>query len=174
MGVIQLISSIFGGGVTGLLGAVVTKITEYKTAKLKADHEIEMRKADAAIMAQEWAARTQMAQVEASAKVDAADAQSFADSYRLEPQMYSDPKKATSAQEWLFVFLDFMRGIVRPALTIYLCALTTAIYLQAHALLGTGMDKTQAVVLVSHIIDTVLYLTVTVVCWWFGVRTKTK
>ncbi len=174
MGITELVGSVLGGGVTGLLGAVVTKFTEYKTAKLNAEHEIAMKQADAQIMAQEWAARTKVAEIEGQAKVDAVDAQSFGESYKLEPTRYSDPAVLDKRQEWLMVLLDFMRGAIRPSLTVYLCVLTTMIYWQAHKLLGTNISQEQAVSLLNQIVNTVLYLTVTVVCWWFGVRTKTK
>ena len=68
MDFLGLITSAFGGGITGLLGGVVDKVFTYKTKKLEIEqnrerfaHEVNMRKADAEIMAQEWAARTKVA-----------------------------------------------------------------------------------------------------------------
>jgi len=64
-------SAILGGGATGILGAAVQRYADYKGRQLdlqaqasKQAHEVAMREADARIMAQEWAARTQVATIE--------------------------------------------------------------------------------------------------------------
>lgn len=164
---------------TGLLGVVVQRFTEYKTKQLeisadreKYAHEVQMKEADAKIMAQEWAAKTQVAQVEAAGAADVADTQAFAVALSSEPKRYSDGIAATPGQGWLLFLLDFFRGIIRPALTVYLCAITTFVYLQARALLTTGVAPDEAIGLVKLIIHTVLYLTTTCVLFWFGTRNK--
>lgn len=175
----ELLSSVLGGGITGLAGSIVTKVAEHKTKKLeleaadkKAAHEIAMRKVDAELMAQEWAGRTKVAATEAAGKEAVADAQAFAASFN-EPARYSEGVKPTAGQGWALIILDLVRGVVRPALTIYLCAITTVIYLQARELAhGANIDPKDALAMVNHIVATILYLTVTVVCWWFGTRQK--
>jgi len=69
------------------------------------------------------------------------------------------------------VIIDFIRGIVRPGLTVYLCALTTMIYVQARELLGKeDMTLASAIELEKLIVQTILYLTTTCILWWFGTR----
>ncbi len=68
------------------------------------------------------------------------------------------------------MILDFIRGSIRPGLTIYLCVLTTLIYVQTRTLIGTAMPPDQAAAIVKEIISTVLYLCSTTVCWWFAIR----
>lgn len=172
-------SSILSGGATGLLGVVFQRIADYKNRQLdlqldkqRGELELAKRDKDAAIMREEWAGRTQVAQIEGDATKDAAESAAFAASLSGEPKRYADGKM-TTAQTWLMVALDFIRGIVRPGLTIYLCVLTTLVYLQARELLaGQAMSATEALELVKMIVGTVLYLTTTCVLWWFGTRNK--
>jgi len=158
-----MISDIIFGGLTGLIGGIAQKVADYKTKKLelellqkKTDAEIQLRKVDAEIMAQEWAARTKVAEIETASE-------DFKASFN-EPELYSEHVKPTKQQGWLLIFVDFLRGIVRPFLTLYLCAVTTVMYLRTDG----GTINPQSVV------DTVLFLTTTAVCWWFGSRGAKK
>lgn len=176
--------SILAGGVTGLLGGVVQKVYEYKTRSLEAEmqrdreaHEIALRRVDAEIMQQEYAARIRVAETEAAGKEAVADGEAFQASLTSEPVRYSDSSRLTPAQMWLMVALDAIRGIVRPALTLYLCGISTLVYLQARSLIGPGaaaLSSEQAVELVRLTVDTLLYLTSTCVLWWFGSRSKER
>jgi hypothetical protein len=85
---IKLISSAgFGtmfGGVMGLFNRkadLEVKKLELEEAKDQREHELAMRDKDAAIMEKEWAGRTQVAQIEGEAKVDAAGFDALAKSY---------------------------------------------------------------------------------------------
>lgn len=175
------IASIFGGGLTGLIGSVTQRIFEYKSKKLdielqaaKYANEIALKKADAEIMAQEWAARTKVAEVEAAAQVETEDSKAFNTALTSEPKLYHEGQ-LTPHQNWLMVILDFIRGFIRPGLTIYLCFITTVIYFKANRLLSINFIlPSMAYDLVSQIINTVLYLTTTVVCFYFGVRNREK
>lgn len=175
------LGGILSGGATGLLGVAFQRFADYKNKQLDLQHqekqnahELDMRDKDAAIMAQEWAARTKVAEVEAGARVDVADAEAFAASYKLEPAMYSGQAKPTKGQAWLLVIVDALRGAVRPLLTVYLCVITTMTYLDARSLLEGTKTYTadQAFELTKLIVWTVLYLTTTCVLWWFGTRNK--
>lgn len=177
-----IFSSIFAGGATGIIGVIAQRWFDHKNRELdkelekqRQDHELAMRDKDAAIMAQEWAGRTQVANIEAKATVDAADAAAFGTSFNLEPKQYSsNVVKPTKGQSWVLVLVDAVRGIVRPGLTVYLCAITTMVYSDAQMLLGKaqGMTATEALDLTKMVVGTVLYLTTTCVLWWFGTRNK--
>lgn len=179
MDVFGLVSSLFGGGLVGLLGSVVSNIFNYKTKKLeaetavqKASHEIELKKADAAIMAQEWAARTQVAKIDADSRESVADAEAFAKSFN-EPVRYSEGVQPTAAQGWLLIVLDTIRAVIRPGLTVYLCVLSTLLYVDAHKLLrDNDFGQSNAEALVVKIVEMILFLTTTCVLWWFGTRQK--
>lgn len=172
MNLADILGNVFSGGLTGLIGIGVQRYYEYKTKQLdlqaqndKFSHEIDMKRQDLAIMAQEWAGRTSVASVEASDHANVADSQAFQTALTSEPSKFSDASKLTPEQEWVMVGLDLVRGLIRPTLTIYLCLLTTLLYFQTK---GVPPDAS----VLKSIIDTILYLTTTCVLFWFGSRNK--
>ena len=174
MALVDLISGVLSGGVTGLLGAGISRWAEFKTKKLEFGHEARMKDIDLKIMAEEWSHRTQVASIEAGAKMEISADEAFAKSSN-EPQRYSDEVRPTTAQGWVLVLIDAIRALVRPGLTFYLAALTTYLYWDAHSIIGSGtMMGDDATLLVNKITDTVLYLCTVCVTWYFGVRTRSK
>jgi len=164
--VLSFLGSVFSGGVTGLLGVVFQRWFDFLKVKQELEmkrmnfaHEANMKRIDGELMAQEWAARTQVA--------------AFAESFKMEPKKYSQKVDVSpSAGLWL-VFLDVVRGIIRPGLTIYLCIVTTMVYFEAKAIvagLGATFSVAQALNIHELVVSTILYLTTTVVLWWFGSR----
>lgn len=180
---LSLLSSIFSGGITGLLGVAFQRFFDFlkvkqelQLKKLEMDHEVAMRREDAAIMAQEWAARTKVAEIETAGRENVAAENAFAASFAMEPKQYSAKVQLGPVTGFMLVLLDFLRGIVRPGLTIYLCAITTLIYIEARAVLSGVAVLTNSEALEVHnlIVSTILYLTTTCVLWWFGTRNKGK
>ncbi len=178
MDILGIVVSLFGGGLTGLIGGITEKIFAYKAKKLaieenreKYAHEVNLKKVDADIMAQEWAARTQVADIEATAKVDSEDAKAFSASFN-EPVRYSQGD-LTTKQTWLMVFLDTVRGLVRPGLTLYLCVITTILYFKAQVLMPPDVSVEQAIGMVDKVTSMILYVTTTCILWWFGSRNRT-
>lgn len=182
--------AIFSGGATGIIGVIAQRYADYKNKQqdmaLEAQRQanaIALKEVDAKIMAQEAAARLQVVSLEgenaarvATISADAAEAQAdataFAKSFEMEPKLYNSGN-LTNGQNWLMVLLDAFRGSVRPALTIYLCVLTTMIYIQAKDILGKeDLDVKQAMDLHDYIVHSIIYLTTTIVLWWFGTRNK--
>jgi hypothetical protein len=171
-----LAGSILGGGATGILGVAVQRIADYKNKQLdlelsqqKFTHEEVMMKAQAEVMAQEWAARTKIAETEAAGAEAVADSQAFAASFN-ESKPYAQAG-LNPAQTWLMVILDFVRGMVRPSLTVYLVAVVTLIYAQVKPL-AEHITPQEALSLLNMIVGTVMYLATTCVLWWFGTRNK--
>jgi len=178
------LTSVFSGGVTGLLGVVFQRFFDYQKNKLdlKAKeidyaHQREMRKEDREMLVLEYEHRVKL-QDSVNEGVEAkADGEAFAASFNMEPKQYSSKVELTGPQGWVLVLLDFFRGIVRPGLTIYLCAITTLVYLEARALIelyGIMFTTDQAMGIHQTVINTILYLTTTCVLWWFGTRNKGK
>lgn len=176
----SLLGSVFSGGATGLLGVVAQRFADYKNAQLqmkleqqRGEIEVAKRKADAEIMAAEWAGRLKVAAEEGATARDVAESKAFEASIFKEPPRYSSLQVMTAAQNWVLVILDALRGIVRPALTVYLCILTTYIWWQVRALVATEDLKPEHVLAIwGKVVDTILYLTTTVTLWWFGTRNK--
>jgi hypothetical protein len=176
------LTGILTGGATGLLGVGIQRFFDWMKLKqdiekmrLQFDHDIALRKVDAEIMAQEWAARTKVAEVEAAGREAVADSQAFAASFQTEPARYSEGIKPTRGQGWLLVLLDVLRGIVRPGLTLYLCWIATMMYEESRAVLALADLTTDTKLVMSvytQIVFTLLYLFTTCVLWWFGTRNK--
>ena len=176
------IMGILSGGATGLLGVGIQRLADYwnkkqdlEKLKLQYDHEANMRDKDAAIMEQEWAARTKVAEVEGASREAVADAGAFAASFGMEPTRYSEGVKPGKVAGFLLVLLDAIRGIVRPGLTLYLCWIATMMYEESRAVLAIADLPTNTDLVMNvyqQIVFTLLYLFTTCVLWWFGTRNK--
>ena len=179
-----VLGSVFTGGLTGILSAGIQRFFDFlhvkqelEMKKVDHDHEINMRRVDGELMAQEWAQRTKVAEIEAAGKEAVADAGAFAASFAMEPKQYSQRVKTGPVTGFMLVLLDLIRGIIRPGLTVYLCAITTMVYLEAKAVLamvGKTLDHVAAQATYDNIVATILYLTTTCVLHWFGTRNKAK
>lgn len=164
------IASVLSGGLTGIIGSIGQGILELKSKKLdlelakeKLASELALKKADAEIALQQ-----------AASAIGIQDSKGFEASQTNEAKTFHEGI-VTEKQNWLLVILDFLRGIVRPFLTLYLCVLTTLIYIQARRLLNdTFLSPEQALDLVTQIIFTILYITTTCISWWFGSRNSNK
>lgn len=176
----QGLLAIVSGGATGILGVIFQRVFDHWKQKQELDkikaqnaHELAMKKADAEIMAQEWAARTKVAQVEGETAREVADAQAFAASFAAEPKRYAEGVKAGRIGGFLLVLADVIRGIVRPGLTLYLAWIATELYNDSQKLVsGTGFEAKLLVGMHQQIVFTLLYLFTTCVLWWFGTRNK--
>jgi hypothetical protein len=176
-----IFGSIFSGGATGLIGVVIQRWADYKNKQLdiqvereKRETEIAKRKADAEIMQAEYAGRLRVAQEEGATARDVADTEAFAATLWKEPERYS-AGKFTNGQQWVLVILDAVRGSVRPLLTIYLCALTTYVWVQVRGIVAAeSLDAKAAIEVWTMVVQNILYLTTTVTLWWFGTRNRQK
>ena len=175
MSVLDSVLSVLSGGFTGILGTAVSAVATYQSKKLdielekqKSADEIAMRKLDIEAQAAEIAAQAQIAQIQTQGEVDKADDEALAKSYELEPQQYSEKTLLTHTQNWLFVLVDTFKALIRPSLTVYLCAIVTIIYMQTRGLINTNQGDSFA--LLEKLINTILYVTTTVILWWFGSR----
>ena len=175
-----IFGSVFSGGATGLIGVGLQRYADYKNkqldiqlAKQKFDEDLALKQVDMQMMEKEWAGRVQVAQTEAEAAAEVAASKAFEASLTSEPKRYSEGVQVGAFWGGLLVLLDLFRGLVRPALTVYLCAISTLIYLQARELVGKeNLSPDQALQIENLIVGTILYLTTTCVLWWFGTRNK--
>lgn len=184
------------GGITGLVGNVITGIMSYKTQKLKNQHEVDMIKAETESMKIEAEMQIQVTKAEIEGAVELADAQAYMNSQKSASQpMFSEKwiDKLFSVEGKFgrffavpaaviiamgFGFVDWLRGFMRPALTMYLTGITTVLTYQAWQILqqhGLGtMTAAQAVDTYTQTSSMVIYLTVSCITWWFGDRRMAK
>jgi len=190
------------GGVTGLVGNVVSSIFKFKTAKLdmeatklKNTHELAMIDAETRAMIEEAKANIKITQAQVEGAIEIEDSKAFMEAQKQGNKILLDNQWVTALlnveNKWakivtvpiaslisiLFGFVDFLRGIIRPVLTVYLCGVTTWVtwmawqIMQAH---GIGMTAVQATVIFNDVTSIVTYLTVSCVTWWFGDRRMAK
>lgn len=167
--VIEALGAIFSGGATGLVGSLISRWfdqkkleQDVKLEQIRHKNEIEMRSIDLKLMQQEYESKNRLAITEGEMAADVEAAKAFQVSYQTEPKMYSNQSSFTSSQNWLMVVLDFVRGFIRPGITVYLVILTTIIFFTSEP------EYKKAIV------DVVLYLCTTCVLWWYGIRSKGK
>jgi len=183
------------GGITGLIGSITTSITNYKIQKLKNEHEVVMVKENTKAMIAETEANIKITQVEAEAAVELADAGAYLKSIETgNKNMFSQKwiDNLFAVQGWtrfiaipvgvliafLFGMVDFLKAFTRPGITWLFTGATLFLGFTAWTVLGdagmSAMDTTAALAILTHIMDIVLYLTVSCVTWWFGDRRIAK
>lgn len=183
------------GGVTGLIGNVITGIMSYKTQKLKNEHDVAMIKAQTESMKIEAEMNIKVTQAQIEGEVELADAQAYVVSQKTGQQQFFSERWVDvlfNVEGWakficipagvlvaiMFGFVDWLRGFMRPALTIYLTGMSTFItymaweIMQKHGL--SGMTVTEAIGLYNNVTSIIIYLTVSCVTWWFGDRRMAK
>lgn len=184
--ILGIVGNVFGsalaGGASGFLGVVLQRFFDWlhvreETKQKKQDQEFELSKKriDVEIADKEWAGRTRIADTEAGAAKDVAESNAFAASLLREPERYSERTLVTTSQNWLLVILDFVRGIVRPGLTLYLCVLVSMIWFEAKSLIAAeDITAEQALKIILLLIDAVIYVWTTCTLWYFGTRNRVK
>ena len=189
------------GGLTGLIGNVVGGWFKLKQARLESEiriadraHEISMVKAETQAMIMEAKANIKITQAQVEGAIDLKDAEAFMQSQREGNKALFDNKwidalmnttgwwriitlPLASLVAFLFGLTDFIRGMLRPALTVYLCGVTTWVTWMAWNIMqtnGLSLSSLQAVTIFNDTTSIVTYLTVSCVTWWFGDRRMSK
>ncbi len=196
----MLIETILGG-VTGLIGNVVGGWFKLKHAKVELDthkldnaHELSMMEAETKAMIMEAKANIRITQAQVEGAVDMKDADAYIKSQEEGNKSLFNNKwidALMGVTGWwkiitlpmatlvatLFGFTDFLRGILRPTLTVYLCGVTTWVTYMAWQIMqaeGLTLSAIQAVAIFNDTTSIVTYLTVSCVTWWFGDRRMAK
>lgn len=183
------------GGVTGLLGNLVTGWMNHKTTKLSNEHEQKMVALETAAMKEESKMQIAISKAEIEGAVELADSAAYMESIKV-------GNKKMFSEKWIdrlfnvegkvgkffaiplgvilamgFGFVDWLRGVMRPGITLYLTIMTTVITYMAWKLIqdhGAGMTVDDAVEIYKQTTSIVIYLTVSCVTWWFGDRRMAK
>ncbi len=177
------------GVVTGFLGNIVTSFTNLKAQKLKNAHDLSMLTAQTEATIKEAEANIRITETQIAGEVEKAESAAYLQSIKESTTETSNKlvEKLLSGNKvsqaigilltFLLGFVDFIKGAVRPGLTIYLVALTTVITAQAWEIMGAHQEALSAIeakALYMEVINIVIYLTVSTVTWWFGDRRTAK
>lgn len=173
-GFFDVIGTIVSGGATGLLGAAVNTAGEYVKQKQEHKFKLEKIKEERATLEAESKMKIQELQTQGVLQTQLREDEVFQKSFSMDKRTYSSGK-LKGFHLTLMVFVDFFRGIIRPSITTYMVFLTTYMYYAVLQIVG-GFEKAippeQAISMLQEITQVILYVTTTVVFWWFGVRQK--
>lgn len=161
-----VLSSAGMGTLVGLVGSIATKWLEFKMLDKKLAHE----EAQAEIRLREQQAeythavamadkQIETAQVEGEIQMDIAASEVFRESLKSQQMEYGG-------------VVDKIRGLMRPAITLFLLAVTTWYTWRLHDMVGglDGLEPVEVVELYKHAVLTTFFLASTAVSWWFGSR----
>jgi hypothetical protein len=189
------------GTLTGILGNAVGAFFKYKNAKLdieklkmKQDHEVKMVQAQTQAMIMEAKANIKVTQAQVEGAIEIEDSKAFLEAQKQGNKNLFDNKWVDGllkVEGWwkiltlplasiisvMFGLVDFIRGLVRPALTIYLCGVTSYITYMAWEIMnmqGVALTAIQASTIFHDVTSIILYLTVSCVTFWFGDRQMSK
>lgn len=183
------------GGLTGLVGNLITGVMNYKTMKAKNAHEAKMVALETAAMKAEAKMQIEIKRTEIEGAVELADSAAFMEGIKQgNKQLFSDKwvDKLFAVEGWMkypsvlagifvaicFGFVDWLRGFMRPALTVYLTGMASVITWMAWRMIQSAgveeMTIAQAISIYNETTSIIIYLTVSCVTWWFGDRRMAK
>jgi hypothetical protein len=185
------------GGLTGLIGNAFTTWFKFKNAKMEYDHKEKMVSLETQAMIQEAQMQIQVTKARIEGEVELADSAAFDTSQKIGSQKLFSEKwidmiMAAGERKWTgwffklmgtiiaaaFALTDWLNGMMRPVLTIYLVGASSYItYLAWVVLQKAGFElisTMSAVSLFEQVSNTITYLAVSCVTWWFGDRTMSK
>jgi hypothetical protein len=177
------------GVLTGLVGNLITSFTNLKTQKLKNEHEVAMIEAETKAMQAEAAMQIKVTETAVAGELAQLEETNYGENLKAvnKPSLNNKILEKLFETKWTawvgtFIafwlgFIDVLKGIMRPGLTLYLVALTSWITYNAYDILLAKqelMDVASALGLFNRVVDIIIYLTVSVVTWWFADRRVAK
>jgi hypothetical protein len=182
----SLLTGAASGGATGLLGVIIQRWADHRQraqdieiTKLQLQAARETRQME--LEAQERMAANAAAVAQLQAQLDAQAREVEADTAAYTASVGSDratylvgaAQEQSRAARWLMAVVDAVRGLMRPSITAYSLILLTLLALwvrDMHIRSGVALTLEQQHDLMGQVVGTIIYLAVTVVVWWFGVR----
>lgn len=161
-GILSAVGSALAGGGTGLIGSVVQKVVDLKVKKLEIRRDISLRKIDIEELQMEISRDVDIAETEADAEKDVARSTMRTESFKADKATYGD-------KLW---FVDAIRGVMRPSMTIYAIGLMTWLAVEVYQFMDSFsiLPHDEVVAMWMIIIDSIIYLATTSFTWWFGTR----
>lgn len=159
------------GGLTGLAGGLLQTGLDFFKQREDNKHALKMAELDLKSQEMEFQHQVQVESMIAEKEIAVAEAKALAESYSADSASYSK-----GSANWLMFIVDFVRGLVRPALTIYLIYMCASILAALEGQQNTiaNLDPQSQHELYESIIDQILFMANMAVSWWFGSRSKYK
>jgi hypothetical protein len=161
---LDLIMGVLSGGVTGLLGTVISGGMKFFENKQKHSYELSIMEMEMRQMDREAANAVKIAETAMEGADRTAAWAALEASYKE-----STARMSKGDSPWL-VLVDVVRGLMRPVMTLGLLVLLAVIYFTV----ADGLAAADGLPMRVSIILTVSYLATTSVLWWFGTRMMDK
>ena len=157
---LDLVLGVLSGGATGLIGTVISGGMKFFENKQKHAHELAVMELEMQQMDKEAEIAKDIKELDMEGKDRTAAWAALEASYK------ESTARMSSGDHPALVWVDVIRGLMRPAITLGLLLMIGIIYFTKASELA-GPDGTPMTV---FIIQTVLYVGTTAVLWWFGTR----
>lgn len=174
-----LITGVLSGGATGLLGVLIQRFFDFKHKQQEIEI-VKLQLANSIELAKMETERTlKAAEIDMEGKLAVSDGEVMQASFRHDAASYLNPAAQTkrgfvgSILAMAMGAVDFLRGILRPGMTAYLCWLVTVMFFWVRELAashGLSLTPDQVMQLMVQVIATILYVFTTTALWWFGAR----
>jgi len=178
------------GVLSGLLGPIVTSISNYLSQKLKNAHDEKMAELNMQMMKLEAEMQIKVQESKVAGEVEMAEIAALKESYKeanttLFDRSYMEILSRNKYFSWvnhiiafMFAIVDFLKQLARPIITYYLLAVSSYLTLLCYRFIeasgGSGLKLAAAEKIFADSVNVLLYLTVTVVVWWFADRRLSK
>ena len=151
---LEAIATMATSGVVGLLGPILSRIGAYYEREQKHKHDMARfdKEKELAVLEMQSSERMQAQDTHARMEVSADNA--------LAESLRASVSRMSTGDSKLLVVVDFVRGMVRPTLTVSFLIVSTVLFFSL-----APSDNLRGRALL-----TILYLTETSVLWWFGSR----
>lgn len=176
--ILSLVTSAGFGTITGVFGAWLTRIEERKQKKIDYDYNLRMAEINLEESKLDRQHEIDMAdkkraeaETEGEIQADLIEAQSKADSEKLDGQSFIESIKAASKPVGI-KWIDGLQKIMRVVITVYLLVIVTWFAYEVSSKIGgiDALNKEKMVDLYIQIISGLLFLTTVAVGWYFGKR----
>ncbi len=170
------ILSLLSGGLLGTIGSLLSNVMDFFKVKEQNKQEVKMKQMDLDAMDKEYEYRETAAQLNADVALTESGDDLREATYDHDEAKYSKGMIIKSIfLKAPLVFVDVVRGLIRPALTVYLIALVTMVFYMVKAIIdqeGLTIDPVEALAIFAQVVDMILFLASMAIGWWFGDRSK--
>jgi len=163
-----MLATLISGGLIGTIGAFATNIVGYFKKKQEHKQALEIKKLDIQFNLASLKMETEIRREESADDL-------LENSYKHDTSFASGKIENFSIVERiLLVGMDLFRGSIRPLLTLFLIWQVYITQVEvAEILKAAGMDGLSvpdALNIYREVVEMILFLASTSVCWWFGSR----
>lgn len=192
------------GGLTGLVGSITTGIMNFKMKKLELEkdklnnaHEIARISAETTAMIQEKEAEIRVVATEYEGKENLIDAESFQVGQKAlvnkdDSKIYNTIDKLIEGSTgkfrivsksigiillFLISIVEIMRKSIRPGLTVFYTVTSAYICYTCFKIMtsgGTSLPPDKLYIILDQCVSATIYLTITIVTFWFSDRSAGK